>query len=612
MKTFKYSEIRKKYIDFFKNKDHKEIPSAPLVPENDPSVLFVNAGMFPLVPFLMGEKHPKGKRLTNSQRCIRTGDIEEVGNNFHCTAFEMLGNWSLNDYFKKEAINFTVEFFVKELGLDINKMYASVFGGEDDIPEDAVSISVWKELFKKYGIDAKVGKGERIQKFGKKENWWGLEAGGPCGPDSEIFYDSGKEKCSTECNLSCNCGKYVEIGNNVFMEYLKKGDTLKPLDGHNVDFGGGLERITALIQNVDSIYEIDIYKPIFDEVKKLTENNTSASELKNLSPEEKLKSQRIITDHIKASILIVMDGVLPGSSQQGYILRRLIRRAVRHARKLGVREPFTESIAQEAIEQFSEIYPELEKKQERIINVIVKEEEKFNNTLENGLKELERILEDKDTLDGEKAFQLYETYGLPLEVTEEILKEKNITLENRDLFFEAQKKHQEKSRSASKGLFKGGLADTSEMSIKYHTATHLLLAALRKVLGDHIYQMGSNITPERLRLDFPSESKLTQQQVNEVEDIVNSVIEKKLDISFEEKTKEEALKIIEQEDSTASFVEKYGDVVKVYYVGPKENPFSTEICNGPHVENTGELTKLKIIKQESVGAGVKRIKAILQ
>jgi alanyl-tRNA synthetase len=612
MKTFKYSEIRKKYIDFFKNKDHKEIPSAPLVPENDPSVLFVNAGMFPLVPFLMGEKHPKGKRLTNSQRCIRTGDIEEVGNNFHCTAFEMLGNWSLNDYFKKEAINFTVEFFVKELGLDIQNIYASVFGGEDGIPEDSVSISIWKDLFKSYGVDAKVGKGERIQKFGKKENWWGLEAGGPCGPDSEIFYDSGKEKCSMECNLSCNCGKYVEIGNNVFMEYLKKRDNLKPLDGHNVDFGGGLERITALIQNVDSIYEIDIYKPIFDEVKKLTENNTSASELKNLSPEEKLKSQRIITDHIKASILIVMDGVLPGSSQQGYILRRLIRRAVRHARKIGVREPFTESIAQEAIEQFSEIYPELEKKQERIINVIVKEEEKFNNTLENGLKELERILEDKDTLDGEKAFQLYETYGLPLEVTEEILKEKNITLGNREMFFEAQKKHQEKSRSASKGLFKGGLADTSEMSIKYHTATHLLLAALRKVLGDHIYQMGSNITPERLRLDFPSESKLTQQQVKEVEDIVNSVIEKKLDISFEEKTKEEALKIIEQEDSTASFVEKYGDVVKVYYVGPKENPFSTEICNGPHVENTGELTKLKIIKQESVGAGVKRIKAILQ
>jgi len=610
MKTFKYSEIRKKYIDFFKSKGHKEIPSAPLVPENDPSVLFVNAGMFPLVPFLMGEKHPKGKRLTNSQRCIRTGDIEEVGNSFHCTAFEMLGNWSLNDYFKKEAINFTVEFFVKELGLDINKMYASVFGGEDDIPEDTVSISVWKELFKEYGIDAKVGKGERIQKFGKKENWWGLEAGGPCGPDSEIFYDSGKEKCSTECNLSCNCGKYLEIGNNVFLVYLKKGDNLKPLDGHNVDFGGGLERITALIQNVDSIYETDIYKPIFDEVKKLTENITS--DLENLNTEEKLRSQRIITDHIKASTWIVMDGVLPSSNQQGYILRRLIRRAVRHAKKLGVEKSFTREIAGVSIKQFSEIYPDLERKKDKILEVIEKEEMKFNNTLENGLKELDRLLEKKETPNGESAFKLYETYGLPLEVTEEILREKELTLKEREKFFEAHKKHQEKSRTASKGLFKGGLADTSEMSVKYHTATHLLLAALRKVLGDHIYQMGSNITPERLRLDFPSESKLTPKQVKEVEEIVNNTIKQELDISFEEKSKEEALKIIEQENSSASFMEKYGDIVKIYYIGPKDNPFSTEICNGPHVENTGKLTKLKIVKQENVGAGVKRIKAILQ
>ncbi len=610
MKTFKYSEIRKKYIDFFKSKGHKEIPSAPLVPENDPSVLFVNAGMFPLVPFLMGEKHPKGKRLTNSQRCIRTGDIEEVGNSFHCTAFEMLGNWSLNDYFKKEAINFTVEFFVKELGLDINKMYASVFGGEDDIPEDTVSISVWKELFKEYGIDAKVGKGERIQKFGKKENWWGLEAGGPCGPDSEIFYDSGKEKCSTECNLSCNCGKYLEIGNNVFLVYLKKGDNLKPLDGHNVDFGGGLERITALIQNVDSIYETDIYKPIFDEVKKLTENITS--DLENLNTEEKLRSQRIITDHIKASTWIVMDGVLPSSNQQGYILRRLIRRAVRHAKKLGVEKSFTREIAGVSIKQFSEIYPDLERKKDKILEVIEKEEMKFNNTLENGLKELDRLLEKKETPNGESAFKLYETYGLPLEVTEEILREKELTLKEREKFFEAHKKHQEKSRTASKGLFKGGLADTSEMSVKYHTATHLLLAALRKVLGDHIYQMGSNITPERLRLDFPSESKLTPKQVKEVEEIVNNTIKQELDISFEEKSKEEALKIIEQENSSASFTEKYGDIVKIYYIGPKDNPFSTEICNGPHVENTGKLTKLKIVKQENVGAGVKRIKAILQ
>jgi alanyl-tRNA synthetase len=613
MQTYKYSEIRKKYIEFFKDNNHKEIPSAPLIPENDPSVLFVNAGMFPLVPFLMGQKHPKGKRLTNSQRCVRTGDIEEVGNNFHCTSFEMLGNWSLNDYFKKEAINLTIEFFVKELGLDIQNIYASVFGGEKDIPEDKESIEVWKELFKSYGVDAKVGKGERIQKFGKKENWWGLESGGPCGPDSEIFYDTGKEKCSKDCHLNCDCGKYVEIGNNVFMEYLKEGDSLKPLERHNVDFGGGLERISTLIQGVDNIYEVDIYKPILAKVKKLTEKfSDTLKDNKEVSPDERLKSERIITDHIKASTLIIMDGVIPGSNQQGYILRRLIRRAVRHARKLGVRQPFTEEIAKTSIQQFSEIYPDLKKKEDDIVNIIVKEEEKFNNTLENGLEELENFLEKKGEINGEDAFKLYETHGLPVEVTEEILQEKNTTLKNRDDFFKAQKEHKEKSRSASKGLFKGGLADTSEMSVKYHTATHLLLAALRKVLGDHIYQMGSNITPERLRLDFPSDSKLTPKQIKEVEDIVNNVIKKELDVSYEEKSKEEALKIIEQEDSSASFIEKYGDVVKVYYVGSKENPFSTEICNGPHVKNTGELSKLKIVKQENVGAGVKRIKAILQ
>jgi len=603
MKTFKYSEIRKKYIDFFKSKNHKEIPSAPLVPENDPSVLFVNAGMFPLVPFLMGEKHPKGKRLTNSQRCIRTGDIEEVGNKYHCTAFEMLGNWSLNDYFKKEAINFTVEFFVKELGLEIQNLYASVFIGEEDIPEDEVSISVWKELFERYDIEAKVGKGERIQKFGKKENWWGLDSGGPCGTDSEIFYDTGKEPCGDNCNLSCDCGKYVEIGNNVFLQYLKEGDKLKPLGRHNVDFGGGLERISALIQGVDNIYETDIYKPILEKVQQLTTSTPNS---------EELKSQRIIVDHIKASTWIVMDGVFPSSNQQGYILRRLIRRAVRHGRKLEIKDPFTKEIAGIAIKQFGEIYPDLIKKREKILQVIGKEEDKFNKTLENGLKELENLLEKGEKIDGENAFKLYETYGLPLEVTEEILKEKNITLEDRDLFFKAQKEHQEKSRSASKGLFKGGLADTSEMSVKYHTATHLLLEALRKVLGEHVYQMGSNITPERLRLDFPNESKLTPEQVKKVEDLVNETIKKELEISYEEKSKDEALEIIEQESSSASFIDKYGDVVKVYYVGPKENPFSTEICNGPHVSNTKELTELKIIKQENVGAGVKRIKAILK
>lgn len=595
MIEFSYKKTYQKYLEFFKEKEHSIIPSAPLVPENDPSVLFVNAGMFPLIPFLQGEEHPQGNKLANIQRCIRTGDIEEIGNEYHCTAFIMLGNWSLNSYFKKEAINYTVEFFVERLGLDINNIYASVFEGDEDAPQDTVSIEVWKEIFSKYNIDAKVGKDERIQPFGKKENWWGLESGGPCGPDSEIFYDTGKEKCSEKCNISCNCGKYVEIGNNVFMEYLKEGDNIQPLGRHNVDFGGGLERLAALLQNVDSVYEIDIYKPILSKVQALRK-------------QENLKSERIIVDHIKAATWIIMDGVLPGRSQQGYILRRLIRRAVRHARKLEIEQEFTREVADICITQFRDIWDKLEEKREYILNTIEEEERKFNRTLEQGLRELEKRINKKEKINGRDAFILYETYGLPLEVTEEILEEKGVKLEERDLFFQAETEHQEKSRTAAKGMFKGGLTDTSEMSTKYHTASHLLLAALRKVLGEHVYQKGSNITPERLRFDFPNETKLTPEQVKEVEDLVNEQIEKKLDVTFEEVDKDEALKLV----PFAAFTEKYGDKVKLYYIGPKENPFSIEICNGPHVENIGDLGKFKISKQENVGAGVKRIKAILE
>lgn len=595
MKNLSYKQIYEAYLNFFQRNGHTVIPSAPLVPENDPSVLFVNAGMFPLVPFLKGQEHPKGKRLVNIQRCIRTGDIDEVGNNYHCTAFIMLGNWSLNDYFKKEAINITVEFFTKELGLDINNIYASVFEGDQDAPQDTESIEVWKEIFSKHGIDAKVGDGERIQPLGKKENWWGLESGGPCGPDSEIFYDTGKEKCGNDCNVSCNCGKYVEIGNNVFMEYQKDGDKITPLGRHNVDFGGGLERLTALLQNVDSVYDTDIYKPIMNKVKELSQI-------------EEIKSQRVIVDHIKAATWIIMDGVTPSRTQQGYILRRLIRRAVRHGKKLGIENSFCKEIANIAIGQFKGIWEGLETEKENILTVIDTEEEKFNRTLERGLRELDKMVQKKNIIDGKDAFLLYETYGLPLEVTEEILQEKNISLENRELFQEAEETHQEKSRTAAKGFFKGGLADTSEMSIKYHTASHLLLEALRRVLGEHVYQKGSNITPERLRMDFPNETKLTPEQVKEVEDIVNEQIQKGLDVTFVEKEKEEALKLV----PFAAFSEKYADKVKVYYIGPTDNPFSVEICNGPHVDNIKELGKFKITKQENVGAGVKRIKAVLE
>lgn len=581
MEKLKYEDIRKKYIKFFKQNGHKEIPSAPLVPEDDPSVLFVNAGMFPLVPFLKGSTHPAGSRLVNSQRCIRTVDIDIVGDSYHLTALEMLGNWSLDDYFKKEAINLTVEFFVEELGLDINNIYATVFEGDNDIPLDTQSIEIWKNIFKSYGIEAKVGKGERIEPKGREENWWGLPSGGPCGPDSEIFY-------KTEDRL-------VEIGNNVFMEYLLENGKYKPLGRQNVDFGGGLDRITAIIQQVDSVFETDIHLPILQKVKDINQVHI-------------IESERIITDHIKAATWIVMDGIIPGKSKQGYVLKRLIRRAVRHGKKLNIDGLFTKQIAKVAIDQFKPIYPKLEQEKEHILEVIEDEEKKFNQTIENGLKILEEMLDEKSHITGRDAFTLYETYGFPIEITQEILNEKGLKIEKLELFEKAKREHIEKSRSASAGMFKGGLADTSETTVQYHTATHLLLAALREVLGKHVYQKGSNITTERLRLDFPSEEKLTKEQIKKVEDIVNEVIKKGYEISFKEMDKEEALKLV----PFAAFSEKYGDKVKVYYIGPQNKPFSMEICNGPHVKNTSELGKFRVKKQENIGSGTKRIKAVLE
>ena len=595
MRNLKYSELRKEYIDFFKSKNHIEIPSAPLIPEDDPSVLFVNAGMFPLVPFLKGEKHPLGDMLTNSQRCIRTNDIDEVGDPFHCTTFEMLGNWSLNRYFKKEAIEMTAEFFVEVLEIEISKIFISVFKGEEEIPKDTVSIDTWKEIFKRYGIKAEVGPNQKIQEFGKENNWWGLPSGGPCGPDSEIFFDTGKKPCGNNCNVSCNCGKYLELGNNVFMEYLFENGMYLPLGRHNVDFGGGLERLTMISQGVDSVYDIDIYKPILEKIKKISNN-------------QNIKSQRIIADHIKASVLLVMDGVTPSNTMQGYVLRRLLRRSMRHGRLLGVENSLTREIADICISQFKEIYPKLESNRDRILQTIEEEEIKFNKTMSNGLRELDRLIINKGEITGNDIFRLYESYGLPKEVTEEILKEKNIVVKNPEGFDESKKGHQQQSRTASVGIFKGGLADTSEISTKYHTTSHLLLASLRKVLGEHIYQKGSNITPERLRLDFPHPTKLTEEEIKKVEELVNKAIEMSLDVHFEELPKEKALELV----PFAAFEEKYGDNVKVYYIGEKGNPFSIEICNGPHIENTSSLGKFKILKQESVGSGIKRIKAVLQ
>ncbi|HNW23255.1 MAG TPA: alanine--tRNA ligase [Candidatus Dojkabacteria bacterium] len=594
MKNLSYSELKREYIEFFKSKNHIEIPSAPLVPEDDPSVLFVNAGMFPLVPFLKGEKHPLGNRLTNSQRCLRTGDIDEVGDSLHYTTFEMLGNWSLNDYFKKEAIEMTIEFFVDVLGIDINKIFVSVFSGDENIPRDTKSIEVWVNIFSRYGIEAKVGKHERIQEYGKEGNWWGLATGGPCGPDSEIFFDTGKQPCGKDCHINCSCGKYIEIGNNVFMEYLLDNGKYLPLGRHNVDFGGGLERLTMISQGVDSFYETDICEPILDKIK-------------SISKIDNIQSQRIVVDHIKASTWIIADGVQPSNTMQGYILRRLIRRAMRHARTLGIEGTFVKDIAQICVQQFKYDWPKLEQKENEILNTLEKEEEKFNKTLEKGLKELDSLTKRKQEIKGEDIFRMYETYGLPKEVTEEILKEKNIKISDIDTFEKAKLEHQKKSQTSSAGIFKGGLADTSQMSTKYHTASHLLLAALRKVLGEHIYQKGSNITPDRLRLDFPNEQKLTNEEIIEVENLINTTIKDSLPVTFKEVPKEEALKLV----PFAAFEEKYGDTVKLYTIGNPQNPFSIEICNGPHISNTNELGTFKILKQESVGSGIKRIKAIL-
>ena len=585
MKSLSYIEIRQKYIDFLKSKGHEEIPSASLVPENDPSVLFVNAGMFPLIPYLMGETHPKGKRLVNSQRCLRTVDIESVGDKGYCTTFEMLGNWSLNDYFKEEAINITAEFFVEELGFDIENIYATVFKGDENIPMDKDSVEVWEKIFSKYGIEAKVGEEERIIPLGKEDNWWGLSTGGPCGPDSEIFYKT-------------EDGELLELGNNVFMEYFKEGDNILKLKGHNVDFGGGLERLAVISQGVNSVYETDIYKPIFDKVKSLNNSHD-------------IRSERIITDHIKAATWIIMDGVLPGRNERGYILRRLIRRAVRHAKLLGIQNLFTKEIGQVAIDQFSPVYPKLKTDEERILDILEEEERKFNKTIELGLNRLNKIMDNKEDIDGNLVFSLYETYGFPIEMTIEELERQEISFDKEKLlrdFDKAMTEHQEKSRTASKGLFKGGLADTSEMSKRYHTATHLLLATLRKLLGKQVIQKGSNITTERLRFDFNNDEKLTPEQLKEIEDIVNEQIDKELPVTYKIYSKEDALKIVPD----AAFEERYGDKVKVYYIGDQDNPFSVEICRGPHVKSTKELGHFKIVKQENVGAGIKRIKGVLE
>lgn len=592
MKKLTSNELRKLWFDFFKEKGHAIISSASLIPENDPTVLFTTAGMHPLVPYLMGEKHPAGKRLCNVQKCVRTGDIDEVGDASHLTFFEMMGNWSLGDYFKKEMIAWSFEFLTspKYLGIDKDKLAVTVFAGDQDAPRDEESAEIWKSL----GIDEK-----NIFFLPKANNWWG-PAGqtGPCGPDTEMFIDTGKPKCSPECSPACDCGKYVEIWNDVFMQYYKdeKG-SFRPLEQKNVDTGMGLERTLRFLQGVESVYETDVFSGIIKKIEELSG--------KRYESEDK-KAFRIIADHMRTAVFILGDqkGVTPSNVDQGYVLRRLIRRAIRYARLMDWDPMGLIGVAETIIDQYKDIYIELETNAEKVKKELELEINRFERTLKTGLKEFERAVKtiQGDTLDGKTAFRLYDTYGFPLEMTQELAREQGLKVDVKG-FEEAFAEHQAKSHSGAQQRFKGGLADASEQTTKLHTATHLLQAALRKVLGNEVYQRGSNITPERLRFDFSFGRKLESRELAEVEKLVNQAIEQDLPVTVEEMTVEEA----KQKGALGVFESRYGERVKVYSIGD----FSKEICGGPHVTHTGVLGKFKIVKEESSSAGVRRIKAVL-
>ena len=579
-------EIRNKYLKFFKEHGHAVIPSAPLIPENDPSVLFTTAGMQPLVPYLLGEKHPAGTRLTDYQKCLRTVDIDEVGDNRHLTYFEMLGNWSLGDYFKEESIKMSFEFLTKELNIPVEKLYVTCFKGDEDCPKDEISSECWKRA----GIlDG------HIYFYGKDDNWWIAGEEGPCGPDTEMFYDTGKPKCSENCQPSCDCGKYVEIWNNVFMEYYKHADgKYTKLEQKNVDTGLGLERMTMLLQGKETPFDTELFYPI---MKKLEE----------LQKVDNIQSRRIVAEHLRASIMIISDGGRPSNVDRGYILRRLIRRMIRHLNKLEIELAKLSDLIELNIENLKEMYPVLEENKEIIKNVIIEEKDKFVKTLTHGerefIKEIKKAQEQgKNRIDGKVVFRLYDTYGFPPEVTNELARENNMEVDLKE-FDKLFKEHQEKSRLGSEQKFKGGLADQNEKTIAYHTATHLLHQALRTVLGEHVKQSGSNITEERLRFDFTHPQKMTKEEIEKVENLVNEQIKRDLPVTCEEMSYEDAKK----SGAIGLFTDKYGDRVKVYTIGD----FSKEICGGPHVTHTGDMGRFKIKKEESSSSGIRRIKAVL-
>ena len=593
MKTLTMAELLKLFLQFFSEKGHTLIPSASLIPENDPTVLFTTAGMHPLVPYLMGEAHPAGTRLTDVQKCVRTGDIDEVGDASHLTFFEMLGNWSLGDYFKHESIAWSWEFLTDEkwLGIDKDRLYFTCFEGNENAPRDTYSHDRWVEM----GVDP-----SHIFYLGAKHNWWIPGTSGPCGPDTEIFFDTGKEKCCESCDPSCSCGKYLEIWNNVFMEYFQPvNEPLRPLAKRNVDTGMGLERTIATLQGAESVYDTDAFTNILAKISELSGKNYRDNA-------ETIRAFRIVADHIRTSTFMLGDprGVTPSNVDQGYILRRLIRRALRYAMQLGMPENSLGKIAEVVIEDYGNVYPELEENRKHIVMELDAEEARFPRTLTNGMREFARIKAkfENRVIDGKNAFRLFDTFGFPIEFTEEMAHENGLTVDV-DGFHAAFEEHQQKSKAGAEQKFKGGLAEATDETAKLHTATHLLQAALRKVSDDTVSQKGSNITAERLRFDFSFPRKVTPEELKQVEELVQQAIDAHVDITCEEMTVPEA----RAKGAIGLFGDKYGERVKVYTMGD----YSCEICGGPHAANTGDLGTFKIKKEEASSAGVRRIKAVL-
>lgn len=616
------NQLRQSYLDFFAERGHSVIPSAPIVPENDPTTLFTGSGMQPMVPYLLGKTHPKGNRIVDSQKCFRSQDIEEVGDNRHTTFFEMLGNWSLGDYFKQDQLRWFFEFMTQAVGLDPERIYVTVFRGSQElgIPRDDESVQIWKKLFGEVGIEAldvdmseREGmQGGRIFYYNETKNWWSrsgvpaaMPTGEPGGPDSEVFFDFGAELQIHEnspfkdepCHVNCDCGRFVEIGNSVFMQYQKQPDgSFKELPQKNVDFGGGLERLLAAANLDPDVFTTEMFQGILAQIERVSNRTYLEGDL------ETKRSFRVIADHLRAATMLTADGVYPSNKEQGYVARRLVRRAIRYAKMMGVEQPFVAEVAQAAAELYAEAYPDVLANLSQIQTILSDEEAKFRKTLAKGLKEIEKLPE----LTGETAFKLYETYGFPLELTQEIAIERGQDVD-KTAFERAFNQHRDRSRTASAGKFKGGLADHSEITTQYHTATHLLHAALRQILGESVQQKGSNITAERLRFDFSYPEALTSEQITSVEQQINDWIAADLPVTRQVMAKQAAL----ASGATAFFLDKYPDEVSVYTVGndPDSDWISKEFCGGPHVERTGQIKPMTLFKEQAVAAGTRRLYA---